>query len=190
MGESMVYKMQTTRFSRQVEESADLKGSETCASAGFNPYGMVWLFQAFEKAGQGSGAEFIADHPSNQHRIEALQQHFKDKPQVFGKFANDIAKATALPALRQVAAGQDGQCAPAQYPRGQYPGGQYPGGQYPQSPYPQYPQGQYPQGQYPQSQCAPPRRAPVQYPGQYPQGQNPPGQAPPGQAQPGPYQGQ
>jgi len=96
LGEQLVYTMQTARFSRAVETSADLKGSDTCAQAGLNPYGMIWLFDAFEKAGGNGGAEFISDHPRDDHRISDLTTHFRQNPARFGRFSSNPATATPL----------------------------------------------------------------------------------------------
>ncbi|MBC5810036.1 MAG: M48 family metallopeptidase [Candidatus Eremiobacteraeota bacterium] len=97
MAEQVIYTAQTSKFSRAVETSADLKGSDTCAQAGFDPYGLVWLFQAFEQAGQsGSGTEFLSDHPNDANRINALQNHFKQNPSMFARFSSDIATGTPL----------------------------------------------------------------------------------------------
>ncbi len=49
LGENLAYTLQTNNFSREVESAADHKGAITCAQAGFNPWGMVWLFQKLRK---------------------------------------------------------------------------------------------------------------------------------------------
>jgi predicted Zn-dependent protease len=86
----------TQRFSREVETAADLTGAETCAEAGSNPWGMVWLFRHFEKAGLGSGMEMLSDHPTDQHRIAALEQRFAQTPELFGRYSSNSAQATPL----------------------------------------------------------------------------------------------
>lgn len=85
------------RFSRQVEEAADAKGAQTCAQAGINPWGMVWLFNDFENKG-GAPPEVISDHPSDQHRIAMLENEFASEPSVFGKFSSSLATGTPLDA--------------------------------------------------------------------------------------------
>src|SRR5262245_56179944 len=40
--------LHSARYSREIETSADLTGSDICAAAGYNPWGMVWLFQDFQ----------------------------------------------------------------------------------------------------------------------------------------------
>ena len=82
-------------YSRDVEEQADLTGSDICAGAGYNPWGLVWLFQDFQNAG-GEVPELLSDHPNDQHRVEALEDHFKKNPAVFAKFNSDRASATSM----------------------------------------------------------------------------------------------
>jgi len=88
--------IQGLKFSRAVETAADLKGSDTCAQAGYNPYGMIWLFERFEKAKTGATAEFLSDHPRDDHRISDLESHFAQNPAMFARFSSNISTATAL----------------------------------------------------------------------------------------------
>jgi predicted Zn-dependent protease len=83
-------------FSRSAEKHADLTGSDICAQAGFNPYGMIWLFSQFEAQGYGGRMEFFSDHPSDGHRIRTLENHFKLNPRRFGSFSSDPATGTPL----------------------------------------------------------------------------------------------
>jgi beta-barrel assembly-enhancing protease len=87
---------QALNFSRTVETAADLKGAETCAQAGYNPWGMVWLFEQFQKSDTGGSMEMLSDHPTDTHRIADLEQHFRSDPTLFGKFGSDMANATPL----------------------------------------------------------------------------------------------
>jgi predicted Zn-dependent protease len=88
--------LEALHFSRQVEEDADHKGAITCAQAGLTPYGMVWLMQAFQNANLSTPPEFISDHPSDAHRIGALQTEFAGDPALFGKYNQQIACGTPL----------------------------------------------------------------------------------------------
>ncbi len=90
------FNLQSLHFSRDVEAAADYKGAQTCAEAGSNPWGMVWLFQAFQTANTSAPPNFLSDHPSDQARISALQQEFRDNPSLFGRFSSSIASATPL----------------------------------------------------------------------------------------------
>ena len=96
LGENMLYTLRTNGFSRAVESAADHKGAITCADAGYNPWGMVWLFQNFEKAGSGASMEALSDHPTDDHRIADLKNEFRSDPALFGRFSSDIATATPI----------------------------------------------------------------------------------------------
>ncbi len=96
LGESAAFTLQSNRFSRTVESAADHKGAQTCAQAGYNPWGMVWLFQNFESADTGGSMEILSDHPNDANRITALKTYFASEPQLFGGFSRNIATATPL----------------------------------------------------------------------------------------------
>jgi predicted Zn-dependent protease len=95
---NILFTVQTQGFTRDVERAADLKGADTCAEAGVNPYGLVWLLQAFEKADAGGTMEILSDHPTNQHRIADLVAHMRSEPQLFSRYSANIATATPLTA--------------------------------------------------------------------------------------------
>jgi predicted Zn-dependent protease len=86
----------TQGYSREVETAADSKGAQTCAQAGSNPWGMVWLFEQFEKADTGGQMEMLSDHPTNSHRIQDLQRLFAANPDLYGRFSSNAATATPL----------------------------------------------------------------------------------------------
>jgi len=88
--------LEALHFSRQVEENADHKGAITCAQAGLTPFGMVWLMQAFQTSNSSNPPEFISDHPSDAHRIAALQNEFASDPALFAKYNQQIACGTPL----------------------------------------------------------------------------------------------
>ena len=98
------FNLQTQSFSREVESAADHKGAITCAEAGSNPWGMVWLFEAFEKADTGGQMEMLSDHPTDSHRIEDLKREFADDPSLFGRYSANVASATPLTAAASRAA--------------------------------------------------------------------------------------
>ena len=91
---ALLGKLRSLSYSRDVESRADLTGADICAAAGSNPWGLVWLFQEFKNAKAGEVPQLLSDHPSNQHRIDALQRHFREDPSVFGSFNPDRAPAT------------------------------------------------------------------------------------------------
>ncbi|HUM10277.1 MAG TPA: hypothetical protein VLT82_04920 [Myxococcaceae bacterium] len=74
----------------------DHTGADICAAAGINPWGLVWLFNDFQNAQIGQAPELLSDHPSNVHRVRALEEHFKKAPDVFGKFNSDPRSATQM----------------------------------------------------------------------------------------------
>jgi predicted Zn-dependent protease len=89
--------IQAAHFSRDVEHNADYTGAYICAQAGVTPYGMVWLMQQFEQSGSGAGTpEFLADHPSDSHRVSSLQAEFSADPSTFSKFNSSISCSTPI----------------------------------------------------------------------------------------------
>ena len=68
---------------------------------GTTPRGLVWLFQDFDNADIAQIPQFLSDHPNNQNRVAALEQHFRENPSVFGKFNTDRGSATAFVATKK-----------------------------------------------------------------------------------------
>ena len=81
-------------YSRDVESRADVTGSDICATARYNPWGLVWLFADFDNAQMGEVPELLSDHPGNQHRVATLKDHFRKNPAVFSGFDPDRTSAT------------------------------------------------------------------------------------------------
>ena len=90
---ALLGKLHSLSYSREVESRADLTGSDVCAATGDNPWGLVWLFQDFDNAKMGQVPQLLSDHPGNQNRVDALEQHFRKNPSVFGKFSPDPQSA-------------------------------------------------------------------------------------------------
>jgi predicted Zn-dependent protease len=90
----LVGKLHSLGYSRDVESRADLTGSDICAQTGSNPWGLVWLFQDFQTANPNQLPQLLSDHPDDQNRVNALEQHFRANPSVFGKFNPDPKSAT------------------------------------------------------------------------------------------------
>lgn len=61
------------KYSRGEETQADDGGFDAMTAAGFNPQGMADTFKLLDQLG-GKQPEFISDHPSNQHRIDRVQE--------------------------------------------------------------------------------------------------------------------
>jgi predicted Zn-dependent protease len=81
-------------YSREAESKADVTGSDICAEAGINPYGLTWLFRDFQNASAHQIPQLLSDHPANTTRITTLEKHFKDNPGTFSKFDPDPKSAT------------------------------------------------------------------------------------------------
>jgi predicted Zn-dependent protease len=90
---ALIGKLHSLSYSRDVEERADLTGSDICAAAGYNPWGLVWLFQDFKTAQPNQLPQLLSDHPDDQHRVDALEQHFRNNPSVFAAFNSDSKSA-------------------------------------------------------------------------------------------------
>ena len=89
----LIGKLQSLGYSRDVESAADLTGADICAASGENPWGLVWLFQDFDKADIAQVPQLLSNHPDNPHRVEALKQHFRERPATFGTFSSDSERA-------------------------------------------------------------------------------------------------
>src|SRR6516165_11627542 len=101
-------------YSRDAESKADLTGSDICAEAGYNPWGLTWLFQDFQNADVGQVPQLLSDHPANGTRIQTLEKHFRDNPSTFSKFNRDPKSATPFSAPKD---------APVVFLRGETKGG-------------------------------------------------------------------
>jgi predicted Zn-dependent protease len=89
-------RMHQLGYSREAESKADVTGSDICAAAGYNPWGLVWLFQDFQNADTKQLPQLLSDHPANGTRIRTLEQHFRDNPSAFSKFNSDPRSAHAF----------------------------------------------------------------------------------------------
>jgi predicted Zn-dependent protease len=89
-------RLDSLHYSREIEERADLTGSDTCARAGYNPWGLVWLFQDFSNADLTNPPEILSNHPDFAHRISALEQHFQENQARFAHFNPSPQSATPL----------------------------------------------------------------------------------------------
>lgn len=93
---ALVGKLHSLGYSRDAESQADLTGSDICAQTGYNPWGLVWLFQDFKSADPNEIPQLLSDHPNDQNRVNALEQHFRQNSSVFGKFNPDPKSATPM----------------------------------------------------------------------------------------------
>ena len=97
---ALIGKLNSLGYSREAESAADLTGADVCAASGYNPWGLVWLFQDFDKADLAQIPQLLSDHPDNPHRVQALKQHFRENPKVFGGFSADIKSAKPFTASK------------------------------------------------------------------------------------------
>ena len=93
---ALVGKLNSLHYSREAESRADVTGSDICAGANYNPWGLVWLFRDFKNANLGDVPELLSDHPSDTDRVQTLESHFKSNPAVFGGFSPDPKTATPV----------------------------------------------------------------------------------------------
>jgi predicted Zn-dependent protease len=91
---ALIAKLHSLGYSRDAESKADLTGSDTCAASSYNPWGLVWLFQDFQKADAKQLPQLLSDHPADGTRITTLQNHFRDHPATFSKFSSDPKSST------------------------------------------------------------------------------------------------
>jgi beta-barrel assembly-enhancing protease len=91
-----IAQLDSNHYSRDAEEAADLTGADTCAAAGYNPWGLVWLFQDFANSNLKTPPEILSDHPNDAHRIAHLKAHFANNAATFGTFSSNPQTATHL----------------------------------------------------------------------------------------------
>ena len=101
---ALIGKLNSLGYSREAESAADLTGADVCAASGYNPWGLVWLFQDFDNADLAQIPQLLSDHPDNAHRVQALKQHFRENPKVFGGFSADIKSAKPFNASKDAPA--------------------------------------------------------------------------------------
>lgn len=85
------------RFTQGQEYGADKGGATLCASAGLNPWGLVWMLRRFQSQPdfRTSRWSYLSDHPSNQARIKALTRYLKTNSQ-FATWPSDPQFGTRI----------------------------------------------------------------------------------------------
>ncbi|HXY52237.1 MAG TPA: M48 family metalloprotease [Terriglobales bacterium] len=91
---ALIGKLHSLGYSRDAESKADVTGSDICAEAPYNPWGLTWLFQDFQNADVNQIPQLLSDHPANGTRIRTLEKHFQDNPSTFSQFSPDPKSAT------------------------------------------------------------------------------------------------
>jgi predicted Zn-dependent protease len=92
-------KLQGATYSRAVEQNADTGGAQICAQSGYNPWGMVWLFQTFAASKTTPTLEMLQDHPNDANRIATLENLFRNNPATYGRFNRNRSSGNAIPSL-------------------------------------------------------------------------------------------
>jgi predicted Zn-dependent protease len=95
---ALIGRLHQLGYSRDAESKADVTGSDICAEAGYNPWGLVWLFQDFQHADVNQIPQLLSDHPADGSRIQTLEKHFRDNPATFSRFNRDPKSATPFSA--------------------------------------------------------------------------------------------
>jgi predicted Zn-dependent protease len=91
---ALIARLNSLGYSREAESKADVTGSDICAAADSNPWGLVWLFQDFQNADVKQLPQLLSDHPADGTRIKTLEDHFRKNPGTFSKFSGDAKSAT------------------------------------------------------------------------------------------------
>jgi predicted Zn-dependent protease len=61
-------------FTREAEKEADAFAVDLLPRAGYDPEGIVSMFQTLTASGAGRGGKFFSDHPSSPDRVESTQK--------------------------------------------------------------------------------------------------------------------
>jgi Zn-dependent protease with chaperone function len=71
-------------YSRKHENEADAVGCDTMVEAGFNPQGMIDVFEVLRQAtGKGKPPEFLSTHPDDAGRIKRIQERVAKMKRTF-----------------------------------------------------------------------------------------------------------
>jgi predicted Zn-dependent protease len=74
----------TLPYSRKYENEADAMGCDMMIQAGYNPQGMIDVFETLRKAsGGGKQPEFLSSHPDDAGRIKRIQERVKKLNRTF-----------------------------------------------------------------------------------------------------------
>ena len=84
-------------FSRSHESEADYIGLLLAAQAGYDPRESVRLWERMARASKGAPPEFLSTHPSNETRIQDLQQWMPEALAIYNRVSK--APSSNLPPI-------------------------------------------------------------------------------------------
>ncbi len=79
-GVGMAQNLSYLQMSRTDEKQADLLGTEILANAGYNPRGLLQMFQIIQQESGSGGAQFLSDHPNPGDRVQYVEQEIAALP--------------------------------------------------------------------------------------------------------------
>lgn len=79
-GVGMAQNLSYLHMSRTDEQEADLLGTEILYDAGYDPHGLVKMFQIIEQKYGAGGAQFLSDHPNPGNRVEYVDKEIAQLP--------------------------------------------------------------------------------------------------------------
>ena len=107
-GVGMAQNLSYLQMSRTDEKEADLLGTEILWAAGYNPRGLVQMFQIIEKQSGSGGAQFLSDHPNPGNRVEYVDKEIQALPPKPNPISNtpEFKKIRALVESNKAMAGR------------------------------------------------------------------------------------
>ncbi len=96
----------TLPYSRKHESEADKLGYTVMAEAGYNPRGMVEVFEVLKaKGGSSRTAEWLSSHPDSDTRIKAIEKRIASETRPFGdqrKLSEPVKALNVLSTRRRI----------------------------------------------------------------------------------------
>ncbi len=92
---SLIGALHSLRYSRDVESRRHHRLRRMCRHR-LQPLGIGMAVPGFYERKPEELPQLLSDHPNDQNRIDALEQHFRKTPSVFSKFNPDPKSATRL----------------------------------------------------------------------------------------------
>lgn len=103
------------KYSRDAETQADIVGAQIMAKAGYDPMGMVSLFELLQSQEKGRSVQFLSDHPSPGNRAARVRQEAQaiggvrqasTNTRDFQAVKSRLASLGTAPSMQQIARGQ------------------------------------------------------------------------------------